>query len=533
MSAAVERVLSALTSRECHPKRNYGAGWQARCPCPDHEDHNPSLSINEGDEGRAVIYCHGGCSFGDVVGALGLKAQDLFPDNGKSRSSAQKRRGSAHGRRIVARYPYCSEEGELLFEVVRYDPKDFQQRCPDGQGGWLWKLGSTRRVLYRLPELIKSPPEATVYVVEGERDADRLAGEGLISACASGGAGKWLHTDSSCLKGRPVVVLADNDEPGRRHAQDVASNLYGRAASVRVLVLPGLAEGEDVSDWLEAGGDPEDLDQLAQATEGWELAETGARASSLSSSSSYIRTPLTYKTSVPQPPSVPFLDTAQFNTPEERAVFDSISNKSLKTSLVFDFAKRLWLDPQTRGVEIHDLRGAVGFFHTTASAQGVLDGDFIKCWLSFANCWATMRFREPSKIVERAVEAASVDDLPWQADAYPQGACKLLSVCRELQRIQGERAFFMSCRLGAEISGSSKSTVSRWLRCFLLDEILEMVTPGQVWLGGLASRYQYKPKSVWGGSAMSRKASSWETCDAAANSTQIHIHEREIAHGLP
>src|SRR5204863_3131772 len=59
--------------------------------------------------------------------------------------------------RIAAVYDYRAEDGTLLFQAVRFQPKDFKQRRPDGKGGWVWKLGNVRRVPYRLPELIATP----------------------------------------------------------------------------------------------------------------------------------------------------------------------------------------------------------------------------------------------------------------------------------------------------------------------------------------------------------------------------------------
>jgi hypothetical protein len=78
-------------------------------------------------------------------------------------------------RRIVAVYDYRAEQGELLYQTVRCEPKDFRQRRPDGKGGWIGNLGEVRRVPYRLPELFAAPAEQPLYVVEGEKDLDRLA----------------------------------------------------------------------------------------------------------------------------------------------------------------------------------------------------------------------------------------------------------------------------------------------------------------------------------------------------------------------
>lgn len=164
--------------------------------------------------------------------------------------------------RIVASYNYHDEAGELLFQVARMEPKTFRQRRPDGNGGWDWKVRGIRQVPYRLPELLAAPRDANVFVVEGEKDADRLAALGLVATCNAGGAGKWRKAHAEHLAGRRVIVLPDNDDAGIDHAQRVAMTLRGIAADVRIIELPGQPKKGDVSDWLDAGGTVEGLVQL-------------------------------------------------------------------------------------------------------------------------------------------------------------------------------------------------------------------------------------------------------------------------------
>lgn len=168
---------------------------------------------------------------------------------------------------IVATYDYRDESGELLMQVVRMEPKTFRQRRPEptARDGWAWSVKDVRVVPYRLPELLAAP-EAVVYLVEGEKDADRLASLGLVATTNAGGAGKWTQSHSQFLRGRSVVILPDNDEPGRAHAQKVMKTLRGIAADVRTATLPGLPEKGDVSDLLEAGTTLDDLMQLLRNT---------------------------------------------------------------------------------------------------------------------------------------------------------------------------------------------------------------------------------------------------------------------------
>lgn len=119
------------------------------------------------------------------------------------------------------------ESGDLLFQVVRYAPKDFRQRCPDGQGGWTWQVKGVRPVPYRLIELRTGAAKGPVFVVEGEKDVDRLASLGLVATCNAGGASKWPAELNPHFRGLPVCIVPDNDEAGRSHAERVAANLLG------------------------------------------------------------------------------------------------------------------------------------------------------------------------------------------------------------------------------------------------------------------------------------------------------------------
>src|SRR5262249_3313670 len=126
-------------------------------------------------------------------------------------------RSFARPRRVVDRaYPYRDPEGRTVFEVVRFrDPKGFRQRRPIGDGRYAWDLEGIEPMLYRLPELLAADPSDVVWVCEGEKDADRLAALGLAATCNPMGAGKWRDHYAQALRGRKVVVLPENDAPGR------------------------------------------------------------------------------------------------------------------------------------------------------------------------------------------------------------------------------------------------------------------------------------------------------------------------------
>lgn len=281
MSAALDRVVAALEDRGLNPKRN-GKGCSARCPA--HKDDRASLSVGVGDDGKVLLKCFAGCKAQAIVEALRLTMADLFNSNGQAArpSAAPCRRLPAarpvrqpvQRRKIVATYDYRDESGVLLFQVCRFDPKDFRQRRADGA----WNMQGVRRVLYRLPELLAADPAVIVFIVEGEKDCDNLRGLGLVATCNPMGAGKWSKVEDAPLQGRHVVIVPDADDTGDNHAQDVAARLHGRAASVRILRLPLSEGGKDASDFIEerrAGGKDDaatrrEIEDLATAAPEWE-----------------------------------------------------------------------------------------------------------------------------------------------------------------------------------------------------------------------------------------------------------------------
>lgn len=224
------------------------------------------------------------------------------------------------GWREMSRYPYTDGEGNLLFEVVRYlkpdGTKTFIQVRPSGveaagttdperiggveaggivvgleagkylsddkaaraTGKRTWKRAADHtdydgaeyrfrecpRVPYRLPRVLQSP---TVYLPEGEKDVATLEAWGLVASCNPGGSGNsTLYAGwTDYFRGRHIVILPDNDGPGRKHAAAVAAALLDAAASVRIVELPDLPPKGDVTDWREGGGTFEQFRELCEA----------------------------------------------------------------------------------------------------------------------------------------------------------------------------------------------------------------------------------------------------------------------------
>jgi AAA domain/Toprim-like len=231
------------------------SGNCVRAPGPGHSRKDRSLAIEIKDHTLLVNTFsprddQRAC-FDYVVKQLGLDMRT----NGNGAPAAEQ----FSKKKIVAEYTYTDQHGGPLYQVLRYEPKDFRQRRSDGNGGWIWTRGE-QTVLYRWPELVKYP-DATVFVCEGEKDADRVASLGHCATTISGGA-KWTEECIAPLAGRDVVILEDADDAGRKRATEAAEALYGRANSIRVVRLPGLdghTDSKDVSDWLDAdpnrGGD--------------------------------------------------------------------------------------------------------------------------------------------------------------------------------------------------------------------------------------------------------------------------------------
>lgn len=230
-------------------------GFKARCP--GHTDNEPSLTVSEGREQPVVFFCHAGCDPDKILAGLGLTWDDLS----KPRESTIDRDEWTPAGPAVAIYDYRDEDGRLLIQVCRTAAKDFRQRVPDPgrKSGWLWKVGDTRRVLYRLQQVIAAVADGReVWITEGEKDALTLVGMGLEATCSIGGAGKWRDEYAEPLREAVVTIVADRDDPGRAHARQVAASLVKVGASVRIVEA---AVGKDVTDHVNAGKSLGELDE--------------------------------------------------------------------------------------------------------------------------------------------------------------------------------------------------------------------------------------------------------------------------------
>ena len=264
MSAAVhlhpvDRVVDKLRDMGCQPKQSRPGQWNARCPNPNghkNGDKNPSLSIGTGPDGKALIHCNTGCRLPDIARALDLGLFDLFPDKPQATIG--------EGRRIVATYDYYDEGGVLVFQVVRYRPKDFRQRKPLDNGSWVWSVADiAERPLYMLPQVRRAVETGKrVYMCEGEKDAEALQWHVTGAAtCNSGGSEKWRDEYARQLEGATrITLMQDADAPGLRHVKTFAAKLL-LAGFLRVDVLAPPSPHKDVAQALGAG---KTLDQFVK-----------------------------------------------------------------------------------------------------------------------------------------------------------------------------------------------------------------------------------------------------------------------------
>ena len=255
MNARMDNVLSHLKNPKLRPNGSY----QAHCPA--HDDRKASLSITPASDGTILLYCHAGCDTKDVLDSVGMDMGDLYPprDNYNGKKS-----------NIIETYEYFDENGVLLYQVCRLKDKQFRQRRPEGSDGWAWNISGVKPVLYRLPSVLEAVDKGqSIYIVEGEKDVHTLESWGFVVTTNSGGAMNWKHTFSAWLHYARVIIIPDNDDRGRSHAEDIATKLHGSAADIIILDLPDLQPKHDITDWINNGGTKDQLIELVSKTPFW------------------------------------------------------------------------------------------------------------------------------------------------------------------------------------------------------------------------------------------------------------------------
>jgi 5S rRNA maturation endonuclease (ribonuclease M5) len=234
-------IVEFVRSRGHQLKRRGENFVSSACPVGPHKKqrHTPNTIYPRTESWSCHDHKVGGSVIDWVMHEKGITAAAAMRELGGGRN------GQEPGGKIVCAYDYTDEAGKLLFECVRYEPKDFKQRRPDDNGGWIWNIRGVRRVLYRLPEVSKAQ---TICIAEGEKDCDNLAKLGFIASCNPLGGGKWQDEYSETLHDKDVVIFGDADEKGEAHVEAVIQSLTGIARSIKRVQLP---EGfRDVSDYI-------------------------------------------------------------------------------------------------------------------------------------------------------------------------------------------------------------------------------------------------------------------------------------------
>lgn len=249
-------------------QKHYGDKAQARCPC--HDDKQASLTITKGRR-SALLHCHAGCNFEDIIQKVGLKKQDLYFEERPPGSSWRAYVEGREHKRIEAVYNYVSAiNGEYTFTKIRMQDKRmiYGVLC---NGRFTYGLGGRHRkdlksVYGDLKALNKVIAEGKpIFIPEGEKDADTLTKRGY-TALTYGGSGDWQSEFATLFKGAEVYILADNDEPGRKVANTILTDLKGIAKSAKVIVpVPDISKA-DISDYFAAGHSNEDFEKLIRST---------------------------------------------------------------------------------------------------------------------------------------------------------------------------------------------------------------------------------------------------------------------------
>jgi len=232
--------------------------------CDFHPDTNPSMSVKKFPDGCWRYNCFACGATGDPITYLQKAKGVPFVDAVKQLIDRTRVLADEQPQRTVAaRYDYVDEQGEVLYQVIRYSPKDFRQRRTT-PAGWAWCLSDVRRVLYRLPEVIAADSAKTIWYVEGEKDVHTLESKGLLATTHAGGASSWRDSLLSQLPGpRRMVVVPDCDAPGKTLMRKVFAAARNAGHSVGFVLLPfEHGSGKDVTDYFDEGGTVADLEGM-------------------------------------------------------------------------------------------------------------------------------------------------------------------------------------------------------------------------------------------------------------------------------
>ncbi|MCX5671419.1 MAG: hypothetical protein NTU94_08895 [Planctomycetota bacterium] len=246
-----------------HLDRVTGGPDQFMAKCPAHKDRHASLSIGHGEDGRALLNCHAGCTVQTILAALKLSEVDLFPPKARPQhrhkpmifetpGAAAETLARTLKAKPAGSWTYYNADGTEALTVLRFNLPDGDKTYrPLHRNGGGWSIGDPpgKLPLYHLADLDGA---RRVYVVEGEKCAEVATHLGLTATTSAHGAEAAGKTDWRPLAGHDVPILRDNDKGGNDYGNDVATILTALGCTVRVVLLPGLPEGGDIEDFAEA-----------------------------------------------------------------------------------------------------------------------------------------------------------------------------------------------------------------------------------------------------------------------------------------
>ena len=206
-------------------------GMYAHCTREEHAGHLPIHDSSQTYAHRLIGHCN-----------CGLRHDPSIPEISSN----------GYKPHIVATYDYVDVRGALCYQTVRYVPKNFKQRRPDGNGDWIWNLKGVHPLIYNLPAVHEAIAAGKpICMAEGEEDVKVLGQHGYTATCNHGGAEKWGNQQSQWLKGAvDVVLFGDNDDAGRRHIAKQVRSLKTVGIVPRIAQLHDLSVGGDIRDWL-------------------------------------------------------------------------------------------------------------------------------------------------------------------------------------------------------------------------------------------------------------------------------------------
>ncbi len=156
------------------------------------------------------------------------------------------------GYTLSKRYNYTDETGKLVHCVERWEhptkKKEFVQTDADGR----YSVKHVKTVLYRLKDWHDKP---YVAIVEGEKDANTLNDKRhLFATTNASGASNWQDHYNDYLKGKDIIIIADNDDPGMLRANQLLWDLKDVVKDMKLVTFKDEAQGFDITDFYEKYG---------------------------------------------------------------------------------------------------------------------------------------------------------------------------------------------------------------------------------------------------------------------------------------